>query len=509
MTILRTICLSAILISTYLIPTQQNLYAKDNLVYLQGVEIPPNSTEQLGGIPGGIISLNSQSLLILDSQRKKLVLMTLPSNEIRDIDLPESPNAPIAIDTDGQSVFIEFINTNKRFYTSIESISQSKNQTWLTKEGAPPTKPYQIWRDDKKIKISPYKNPNVTLNIFPITGGHLVSVNDFIVLKNEKLIASWEELHDIEGYIQTSSWVGIFSSNGELEKLALIPTDKQPNLAHRYVALTSDGKVYFQGVTDGRVFVEQVLLAPPTDSLINSAKQSRQTSNPGLGSEFESAVRRIAEEEIGEQYKVRGTLGKISRTEVIENARNFLTVDWVLKAKNYSRPDLPSICNVRKKQWWLRPKSLEGRKEQSIVAMPYRWGGTSTPNSFTDRLSQGDLAGAVCTCRISDYNYCIVPRTTGVDCSGFISNVWRAERHTTSSLKNISVILPSILDLKPGDALNRPGSHVRLFLGFTNDQEIKIKTIESSVSCGGVCERTYSMAELNGYLPIRFKGITD
>lgn len=507
MTTFRLVYLSAIL---FLTPTQQILYANENLVYLQGVVVSPNSTEQLGGIPGGMISINPQSLLILDNQRKKIVMMSLPNHKVRDIDLPDTPNAPIAIDTDGQNIFIEFINTNERLYTSIESLSQSERQTWLTKEVTPPlTKPFQVLRDDKNIKISLHKNSSAILSLKPISGGRVVSVNDFIPLKNDKFIASWEELHDIEGYIQSSSWAGIFSSNGELEKLALLPTEKQPNLAHRYVALTSDGKVYFQGATDGRVFVEQVFLVSPTDGQISFAKRSRKISNPGLGSEFESAVRRIAEEEIGEQYKTRAAFGKISRTEVIDNARNFLTVNWVLAEKNYSRPNLPSLCNVKNKQWWLRPKPLNGRKDQSIVAMPYRWGGTSTPKSFTTRLNQGDLAGSVCTCRISEYNYCIVPRTTGVDCSGFISNVWSTERHTTSSLNSISVILPSILDLKPGDALNKPGSHVRLFLGLTNDQEIKVRTIESSVSCGGVCERTYSMSELNGYIPIRFKGITD
>jgi hypothetical protein len=63
-------------------------------------------------------------------------------------------------------------------------------------------------------------------------------------------------------------------------------------------------------------------------------------------------------------------------------------------------------------------------------------------------------------------------------------------------------------DLQPADALLKrtsDGSHVRLFLGFAEGDAIAFRTIESAISCGGVCERTYNPSQLRRYQPIRYR----
>jgi hypothetical protein len=64
-------------------------------------------------------------------------------------------------------------------------------------------------------------------------------------------------------------------------------------------------------------------------------------------------------------------------------------------------------------------------------------------------------------------------------------------------------------DLLPGDALNKPGSHVMLFVRFTPDRRAEV--IESSTGgCNGkVCRNVYPLASLlaRGYRPVRYRGL--
>jgi len=114
------------------------------------------------------------------------------------------------------------------------------------------------------------------------------------------------------------------------------------------------------------------------------------------------------------------------------------------------------------------------------------------------------LAGNICT-----HN---APRSdaTGVDCSAFVSATWGLATHyTTSAIPAITTRLRDPWDLRPGDALNKPGSHVMLFLRFTSDR--KAEVIESSPgACNGrVCRNIYPLASLlaRGYQPVRFRAL--
>jgi hypothetical protein len=116
------------------------------------------------------------------------------------------------------------------------------------------------------------------------------------------------------------------------------------------------------------------------------------------------------------------------------------------------------------------------------------------------------LAGDVCTCRDDRYNGCMVAQSAGVDCSGLVSRAWGLPEHKgTTQLAQMAADLPDMFHLKPGDILNRPGSHVRLFVRFEPGPEVRLRTLESAVSCGGVCERVYTPAQLASYRPMRLR----
>jgi hypothetical protein len=65
--------------------------------------------------------------------------------------------------------------------------------------------------------------------------------------------------------------------------------------------------------------------------------------------------------------------------------------------------------------------------------------------------------------------------------------------------------------MRPGDAFNKPGSHVMLFLRFTPDRKAEVMESSTGGCNGRVCRNVYPMAALlgRGYQPVRFKGLAD
>jgi hypothetical protein len=121
-------------------------------------------------------------------------------------------------------------------------------------------------------------------------------------------------------------------------------------------------------------------------------------------------------------------------------------------------------------------------------------------------LAQGALAGNVCT--HDD------PRTdvTGVDCSAFVSAAWGLSQHfTTAAIPSITDPISDVWNLKPGDALNKPGSHVILFLRFTADRKAEVMEA-APVACNGrVCRNVYPLSSLleRGFKPVRFRSLAN
>ena len=64
-------------------------------------------------------------------------------------------------------------------------------------------------------------------------------------------------------------------------------------------------------------------------------------------------------------------------------------------------------------------------------------------------------------------------------------------------------------DLQPGDALNKPGSHVMLFLRFTQDRRAEVMESSTGGCNGKVCRNVYPLASLlaRGYRPVRYRAL--
>jgi hypothetical protein len=215
------------------------------------------------------------------------------------------------------------------------------------------------------------------------------------------------------------------------------------------------------------------------------------------------------------------------RTEIIARALRFLELKWELSSANWekwktegkppkkTKLEIENECAKDKKKYWRRPTNLgsadPGEGGRTISAMPYKWGGGDTPESFLRKLREGKLAGDVCTCRQKVHGYCIVPQSAGIDCSGFVSAAWGISKLGTWQLDDVADTVTNLYDAKPGDALINPGHHVILVRERMPGPDLKFRTIESTIelSCQGICQRVRGVAAFRGYRLIRYKSAVD
>jgi hypothetical protein len=86
-----------------------------------------------------------------------------------------------------------------------------------------------------------------------------------------------------------------------------------------------------------------------------------------------------------------------------------------------------------------------------------------------------------------------------------------ASHFTTIAIPAITTPLADPWDLLPGDALNKPGSHVMLFLRFTPDRKVEVMEAAPRACNGRVCRNVYPLASVlaRGYTPVRFRALAN
>jgi hypothetical protein len=193
-----------------------------------------------------------------------------------------------------------------------------------------------------------------------------------------------------------------------------------------------------------------------------------------------------------------------SRLSAIQTGLAFEGFKWTVSQSNYGPDPDPGCTGFEGRT--RRPWYLAGKVGQEVRGVPYCWGCFGSILQFKRNVEKGMMAGNICT---KDN-----PRQglAGVDCSAFVSAAWGLSRqYTTSDIPSITEPLANPWDLKPGDALNKAGSHVMLFVKFTPDR--KAEVLESSTGgCNGrVCRNVYPLSVLlsRGYKPVRYMALTD
>ncbi len=176
----------------------------------------------------------------------------------------------------------------------------------------------------------------------------------------------------------------------------------------------------------------------------------------------------------------------VDRADVIAAAERYAAHRWTMSQSNLGADCAPADY---KSDYEPGPQ----------VALPYAWGGSMTLEQFDARLAKGEAAG-------SHSWHGILACVAGVDCSGFVSQVWKTDkRYSTSSFSQVTDEI-DVDAIAPGDAFNKPGRHIVLFAGFNEAGEPTFYE-----AAGGAAKvRLHSgWSYLDGYTPIRYKHIRD
>ncbi|MGY4477442.1 hypothetical protein [Bradyrhizobium sp. USDA 3364] len=285
-----------------------------------------------------------------------------------------------------------------------------------------------------------------------------------------------------------STFVARYAANGRLEGIYELPLENTP-VTRRFVTVSGDGDVYFLRTKPEGVEVVGVGFRPMGKVSVIDVRPSR------------TAVAPAAQPDI--KFNATAAVRPSNRQQAIETAFAFEGIQWKLTPANYgSDPDsqCSGFSRIR------RPWYLQGKVNQEVRGVPYCWGCHGSLANFRQRIESGTLAGNVCTRNEPR------PDVAGVDCSAFVSATWGLSVHyTTAAIPAIAAPVTNPWDLKPGDALNKPGSHVMLFLRFTPDRKAEVMESSTGGCNGRVCRNVYPLASLlaRGYVPVRFRAFAD
>jgi hypothetical protein len=283
-----------------------------------------------------------------------------------------------------------------------------------------------------------------------------------------------------------SAFVARFAPGGALEGIYELPLSQSVALSRRFVTVSENGDVYFLRTKTASVDVLGVGFRPLRAKIIDvrpTAAGFEIPSRPGKGPIV--------------------AVGPLTRQRVVETAFAFEGVRWRLTQSAYGHDPDTSCTGFNRIR---RPGYLHGKLNQEVRGIPYCWGCHGSLAQIRDKIQRGVLAGNVCT-RNAPRNDVI-----GVDCSAFVSATWGLATHfTTAAIPAITRRVENPWDLQPGDALNKPGSHVMLFLRFTADRKAEVMEASPGACNGRVCRNVYPLASIlaRGYAPVRYRALAN
>lgn len=284
-----------------------------------------------------------------------------------------------------------------------------------------------------------------------------------------------------------AAFVARFSPMGALEGIFELPLSESAAVSRRAVTVSEEGEVYFLRTRQTAVDVLGVGFRPLRNAKVIDVHGTRRAGwSPSLSARG-----------------ARAAVRPLTRAEVIRTAFMFERARWRVTPSLYG-PDPDRTCTGFRRV--RRPGYLHGKLGQEVRGIPYCWGCHGSLQQISNAFARGALAGNVCT---RDE-----PRrdVAGVDCSAFVSAAWGLASHfTTIAIPSITKVVSNPWDMLPGDAFNKPGSHVMLFLRFTPDRKVEVMEASPGACNGRVCRNVYPLSSLlaRGYTPVRFRALTE
>jgi hypothetical protein len=178
------------------------------------------------------------------------------------------------------------------------------------------------------------------------------------------------------------------------------------------------------------------------------------------------------------------TAAQVTRTEVIERAKDFTYYPWRAAAAN-----LTAACHANYQSAYV---------VGDFMGVAYDWGGFDSLFQFSEKLRNGQAAGSPAGGLVSSC-------TTGVDCSGFVSRAWKtSSKYGTATLHQISTPIQAS-QMLPGDVFNDANNHVALYSHvLANGLPYLYEAAFTNTHVNA--HRGWSW--VNGFIPRRYQSIT-
>lgn len=176
------------------------------------------------------------------------------------------------------------------------------------------------------------------------------------------------------------------------------------------------------------------------------------------------------------------TASGVTRTEAIVRAKAFSFHPWKASSAN-----LTASCNAAYQSVY---------SPGDYMGLPYDWGGHMTLFDFDQQIKSGYGAG-------SYPEDGILSCTSGLDCSGFVSQCWKSGHQTTSSVGNVSSAI-SQSSMLAGDIFNDAGNHMAMYSHTLGNGEPLL--YESVFYNAHISMPGWSWVQ--GYIPRRYSNMT-
>jgi len=206
---------------------------------------------------------------------------------------------------------------------------------------------------------------------------------------------------------------------------------------------------------------------------------------------------------------------QVTPQETLKTARVYCAHPWRPFARNIMHgidrtgvwvdtPDAGYRPTSGRNGWWIPGVVNEG--------IPYKWGGFDDPASFDAAIISGRAGGDVSSpAKRKADGAAVSACAAGVDCSGFVSRCLNLPHaYDSASLPSVCEPLASPDQLRAGDLLNIPHSHVMLVAGWACSDHSLIYYYET----GGIPDwkPALKVSPLEkilalGYKPLRYRGM--
>jgi len=370
------------------------------------------------------------------------------------------------------------------------------------------------------------------LNVKPIGPNYLASMRELERIGDGRRYVLWKEQYFTDESdprakkIQVDVYVGRFEKNGTLSGLARIDRASMNRIGFDYVTILPDGSLaLLASINSGNFKIYGASFEQPS-RLIARLQQQRGTQDfwpfapqPSSLNEFitPSDTNVIdSGDQAGQPVAANSTptaKAPPTRAAYAGAMDAYRDETWTLIDKNRRSPcdavvvdGIPVSCPHPKLFVW-PPREVKQPYPNPMKGLPYDWGGADSIDEFRKKLDRAYAAGNIGDTFWADGAERV---TTGVDCSGFVSNVWKLGLHIpTRKLDDYTTPVAELNKMLVGDALLLAGVHVVLYREqvMPDGASIYLRVTEATSRCGSVCDSIYEIDYFHNYTLRRRKSL--